>query len=613
MAEIGGLLMALPFISIFARPFFCALADRHQNHKLYLIGACFTLALGYGSLAIAPFYPKFIEQHGRLIWYLDMIGIIVGYTSFTVVFSLGDALALNAARKRGISWSLYRVWSTLSWGVGGYVAGVINETPGLPKYVPGIFLLVCSMILEIILVGFWSRRAFDMNDDHPAEPESVTDSVAVARTANTLDRKLGQDNGLASMEDSHTAPKNWSMSPFGTMSEPNARLMGALAGLVMEEVGSTLKSTLRRGKQAVGQQKRAGLSEMLEQHAANSVNSPKMIARSSVLTRQFSVQDPKKRLRSSHSKLAQSLGPASGLRLINGTSSSPPVRRSILKQTYETQAAPNSLVDKQIGEAVATRELADSGIEDDVRSVRCEAKKYEEDLQMLLLKFIVRRDRTIIKSLVSFTFFGFLMSIHASYFFLHVEEVCRQQGYEFSKVMGIMCIAQSISEIFSFLVLVRYYMPLVGRTGSLLSCAALFGARYVYYGTYFAEMSPYFALITESFHGFAYGMLYTSICNCASDCVEQLGKYLPELKSSGLIDPSLNENQLKLPLRATMQGVFSGAFDGLGYGLGALFGGVFLELLKDYNGLWQVSGGISGLNFLYILLTHSRSTSVTPA
>lgn len=707
LSEIGSLLMILPFVSIFVKPLFCALADRQQAHRWYMIGALFFTAAGYGSLAIAPFFPRFIKEHGRLVWYLDVIGVVIGYSAFGVVWSLGDALSMNSARKKGIAWGSYRVWGTVSWGVFGFLIGLINETPLLPRYVPALLVMVVAVMIEIVLWALWPQSAFDMNDPEltmPAEGDELKAMDQSEKAANGHQQQQQHMND-PSFDINETWSANKSLGgTIGGSTRLNPRLVSALAGMMMEDLGSTLKSSLRsNANRSGGSRQRTALTEVLEQHGITGGANPRVVAlaaRSPLLSRvslagaadlsqrpsddlSCAASDSQSRsgtlgrvaLRRANMVLSRmnSLGPiacdyppSAGSaknqnqsqnqnqnqtdRLDNSAqlmSSTPQVPRLNYNQKQQTQitmmttmASANSIestkrqntlltgkleeglkmqASPQLSQngngngngngSVRIKKLADALDAESLCTIEQEVEKYVDDLQMILLKLIVRRDRSIIKFLIAFTVFGFLMSVHISYFFMHVEQICRQKGQDFSQVMGALVVAQSISEILSFVLVVRYYMPRVGRVGSLLTCAVLFGVRYVYYGTYYPEMSAYNAMATETMHGLAYGIIYTLITDCACDCVEELDEYLPELIARGIVDPSISANQLKLPLRATMQGVFSGAFDGLGFGLGALFGGLFLDGFANYVLLWQVGAGISALTFVYILLAHRGSNS----
>lgn len=720
LTEIGALLMVLPFVSIVAKPLFCALADRQQAHKYYLAGSLGFMVLGYGSLAIAPFYPDFVHKHGRLVWYLDVIGIIVGFSAFGVVWSLGDALAVNAARIKGVPWGSYRVWATISWGVFGWLIGQINETPLLPKYVPAFLVLAGSLLLEIVLVLLWPKRHFDMTADEKQPAAAMSNGDQKQQQQRDVSFSGGGGGGGNTREDDFELNDAWlgNRSLSGTLSgsaRVNPRLMGAVANIVMEDIGSSIKSSLRLGQP----QKRSGLMDILEQHqltsaglsqaglqqqqqqqiystaaaaaaaataaapngaaaaspAANGGASPQALLgrhhhqHSPAITSSVLSKSPLSQattgagggvLGGSVASRAATLGRSAlhrtqlALSRMNSLSSAtghaiadelrdgplvgpPDATGSAYFGTPQKGSARQQMMvmsslasNASLSRAAAARALGFgagnsssscakespiqhangncnnlgelSTIEDSMISGEQQSgltssssssgngngsncNRSVEDLQMVLLKLIVKRDAGIFKYLIMFILFGMLFAIHTDYFFLHVELLCRQKGFDFSSVMGALVAMQSVSEVFSFMVIAPYYMPRVGRLGSLLTIGLMFAIRSAFYGTYYAQLSPYSALATEACHGVAYGMTYTLITDIATECVNQVDLYLPELIQRRIVDPQIHPNQLKLPLRATMQGVFSGAFDGLGNGIGALFAGIYLDAYS-YSSLW---------------------------
>lgn len=686
LTEIGTLLMVLPFLSIIVKPLFCALADRQQAHKYYLAGANICLLLGYGSLTIAPFFPQFIKDNGRLIWYTDIVGIVFGFSALGVLWSLGDALAVNAARRRGVPWGAYRAWATFSWGVFGYIVGLINETPALPKYTPAFFILIAACAIEIVLVLLWPNADFDMDVEGPqAVPQNEQQDAKSKPTAD--------DSHCSNREADEYGywPASTNQSLRGTLNSGSARmnprLVNAMASILAEDLGSSLKSSLKLGSGP----KRAALDDLLEQHqlkqaqqqaanqtpeplptltnqapstpaksplngiASNQNNSPA----SEASMRSVSLQRQASGLSSSFKQMGSaaqatnhggtltkamllrtqralsrmnSLSSATGHAILDldqqnqfdfespeSGGKAPQQMMMILGHQYQKPMVMSSLASNaSLSRAAAARALGFSGAnstlnnsalssaknhqqesplaldqhsqlsanEEDFKAATSTAKSIE-DLQLILLKLIVKKDPSIYKYFILFTLFGFLLFVHNAFFFLHVERLCRDQGYDFSNVMGTLIVSQSISEIFTFLVVVKFYCPRVGRIGSMITCILVFFIRYTYYGTYYQYASPYSAIFTETCHGLAYGITYTLITDVAVDCVNQVDVYLPELIQRKLVDPSINPNILKLPLRATMQGVFSGAFDGLGNGIGCLFAGIFLDKYS-FVSLWMV-------------------------
>lgn len=535
LSQVGLLLMSIPFVSIVVKPLVCALADRHQAHKYYLMGALTFMILGYGSLTVAPFFPDFIERHAQLVWQLDILGVVVGYGAFGVVFSLGDALAVNAAQVNGVSWGFYRAWAVVSWGVGGVIIGQLNDLTWLPKYTGGIFLLMAALGAEIVMLLFAPNKHFVMGGDQSGQQVAVD-----VEQPQTKEQEAAASAAAAATNQTHD---NWQDLGGNIRSFHGTLTCRKLAGVLMDDLNGSLRSSLGRLSGATdATKKRTELSAVLDQMQAKQKHRPDTI-------------------KSIRSLLVAKAGDSASMGSLKSHKN---LRLLDVKQLLAMEQQPPPPQELQ--------EVTQPSI---------------EDLQLVLLRLIVCRNATIWRYLGLFTLFGALFSVHLSYFFLHLDELCTRHGHEFSLVLGAMMLAHSVSEVVSFTLIVPYLVPRCGRMGSLLSCMVIFALRFLYYGTQLAEHSPFWALPFELSHGLAYGIIYSLITDIACDCVDQLDDYLPELVERGLIPagPKFNSNLLKLPLRATMQGIFSGAYDGLGNGLGALLGGFYLDG-HSFGSLW---------------------------
>lgn len=163
--EVGTLLMILPFIAVFTKPFFCALADRHRRYRLYFILALLLTLVGFGSYTFLPFFPDFIANHGRAAWYLLVVFTVIGYIAYGVVWSLGDAYAANVSHRTGESFGLIRLWGTVGWGVAGAIVGAVSPYLQLPEMVLGFMIFIVTHVFEIVLLSWWPHaQDFEMGD-----------------------------------------------------------------------------------------------------------------------------------------------------------------------------------------------------------------------------------------------------------------------------------------------------------------------------------------------------------------------------------------------------------------------------------------------------------------
>lgn len=151
----GVLYTILPFVALLAKPAICSVADKYAAHHHCLLLFIFTTILGYGSLAIYPFFPDLVQNHKNLVWVLYCLAALIGNTSMCIVNSLGDSLAINSCQKKDVSYGEYRLWGPVGFGIFGAIWGIANEIPNMPKYTPGILTMVAILATNSLLIAFW--------------------------------------------------------------------------------------------------------------------------------------------------------------------------------------------------------------------------------------------------------------------------------------------------------------------------------------------------------------------------------------------------------------------------------------------------------------------------
>lgn len=154
-AQHGILYTIVPFVALLAKPIVCSFADKYAAHHHCLLSFIFLTIIGYGSLAIYPFFPDLVKNHQDIVWYLYCLAAFVGNTSMCVVNSIGDSLAMNSCQRKSISYGQYRLWGPVGFGIFGAIWGIANEIPGLPMYTPGIITMVIILIINSIILAFW--------------------------------------------------------------------------------------------------------------------------------------------------------------------------------------------------------------------------------------------------------------------------------------------------------------------------------------------------------------------------------------------------------------------------------------------------------------------------
>lgn len=742
ISEIGVLLMALPFIATFAKPICCAMADRLHAHKACFMLSILIVAICYGSLTIPCFFEQFMKQNARLVWYIYVVLIIIGYSAFGVVFCLADTLSLNLSIQRGISWGYFRIWAVISWGVCGLIVGTFNETPLMPRYTPGFLVMSGCCLIELVVMTFYSNKYFQCDDDSQLAAAASDGGHGFSSKQQQHDQSNNQDSfqhpqlsqlgrsDSKSFNDSASCQYDSGTFGRGSTARLNPRLLAAIANVVVEEVGSNLKSSLRltsnpvseaggsAGAAALSKRQRTPLQELIGVEALaaaakkrdaaaaanqeqasttsttpttitlNDTNEPansnqQQVGNAAAIDMTPALSSPAKSAsNNSSSGLAgtigraalrraqlgvnrmNSLSSASGIAILDdlrhfNTNSQSNLSKAALdnstggagdnllmntlkqhhmdqqqqqqqvgqmgsfsrasgkhlapsaqsQQQHELMAAiaassppPNAIANNSQLNLSEILKQQDSG---KALSVE-EERKMGQDLQLVLLRLMLKRNKSILRYLLVFVMMGSLMYTHLTYFFMHAEQLAHQLGYDFSQIAGLYLLSHAVSEVFSFIIIAQFYMPRVGRVGSIMTAAMVCALNFVYYGFFIADYSLYWGFVTEMSHGINYGIMYSLLSDLARESVDQVETYLPELISLGLVDPRINPIYLKLPLRATMQGIFSGAFDGFGNGLGVFVSALYLEN-HSYVALWQWSCALSVALFLIHPLTECSS------
>lgn len=171
----GILYTILPFVALLAKPAISSVADRYAIHHHCLLFFILTTVLGYGSLAIYPFFSSLVQNHKDLIWILYCLAALVGNTSMCIVNSIGDSLAINSGQRKGISYGEYRLWGPVGFGIFGAIWGIANEIPSMPKYTPGIITMVIILVTNSLILAFWyDKKEFTVLNH--AEPHDETNS-----------------------------------------------------------------------------------------------------------------------------------------------------------------------------------------------------------------------------------------------------------------------------------------------------------------------------------------------------------------------------------------------------------------------------------------------------
>lgn len=153
--DLGFVFMIHP-LAMFARPLICAHADRCQSHKKTLFVSLLVNSLAYTPFIAIPYmlqYSILTQYFTPKVYFWILLGShAVGSVAFCGVRSLGDALAVNYAKKVGSSFGDYRKYGALGYGIAGFLLGNINQNWYLPDYVPAVVTNVLSLFANSLII-----------------------------------------------------------------------------------------------------------------------------------------------------------------------------------------------------------------------------------------------------------------------------------------------------------------------------------------------------------------------------------------------------------------------------------------------------------------------------
>lgn len=235
-------------------------------------------------------------------------------------------------------------------------------------------------------------------------------------------------------------------------------------------------------------------------------------------------------------------------------------------------------------------------------------KPISKKVQLQILLILARRDYRFSTYLLVFVVLG-LSQIGLTFFFLSLEEICRDGTCNFSRLTGMTQISMAAAEtvLFIYIKRVKAYLRHTDMCALAFLCAA---AKWLFYGTFWRDVDPLFCLVAESMHGINFGLFLTLVVEISHMFASQVADVIPELASRGMIDHETNPEKLKSSLSATMQAIMSSATDGVGRGIGSFLCGVIIEKYSFVT-LWLMTGILCSVAFVISLIASVRSRIVS--
>lgn len=248
--------------------------------------------------------------------------------------------------------------------------------------------------------------------------------------------------------------------------------------------------------------------------------------------------------------------------------------------------------------------------------VEKQAEKQKANLQITLLKMILKEDKRLIKYLTLYAVLGFITS-PIGFLFLSIEEASKGSSYNFSELAGCVIMSQAFVESFFFFIL-PYANKLMSRIHRVMLILILLSIRSVYYSTFYytSGASLYWAALAECAQGVTFAVYTTLNAELSLMFSNLTTSFIPRLRQLGVIgDPSAigdeqarkEEASVDTALRASLQSSFGTALEGLGYGLGCLACGLVYDSYGHIN-MWRMMAVVTLLAFaLHLLVELSQS------
>lgn len=228
--------------------------------------------------------------------------------------------------------------------------------------------------------------------------------------------------------------------------------------------------------------------------------------------------------------------------------------------------------------------------------------------QMRILAVLLRRDQRIVLYLMYFVLAGACQAT-MSFFFISLSKICQSpaSSCDFSQLAGLLQFSMAALETVLFIYIKRI-IEKIGRLNVAALAMLLSSAKFMFYGTVWPQVSPYYSLLSEGVTGVIYGINLTLMVEIGHLFASEVRYILPELLERQIITPEPDQlDRLKYSLAATMQALISSASEGVGTGCGSLIYGLLLERIS-YESLWFIIGLTCCACLLVLLLINTVDT-----
>lgn len=223
--------------------------------------------------------------------------------------------------------------------------------------------------------------------------------------------------------------------------------------------------------------------------------------------------------------------------------------------------------------------------------------------QVRILAILIRRDKRIMFYLAYFVLTG---ACHAtmSFFFISLSRICHSEGScDFSQLAGLLQFSMAAFETLLF-IYIKQIIDKIGRLNSAALAMLLSSAKFLFYGTIWSQLNPYYSLLSEGVTGVIFGINLTLMVEVGHLFSSEVEHIVPELLDRNILSPDTELDKLRYSLAATMQALVSSASEGIGTSCGSLVYGVLLERIS-YEKLWFIIGLTCSIGLIILLAVNT--------
>lgn len=229
----------------------------------------------------------------------------------------------------------------------------------------------------------------------------------------------------------------------------------------------------------------------------------------------------------------------------------------------------------------------------DVPSKKKDDKEYTNfQIQMILMKMIVKEHKSFSKYILLFITFGIVQSMLWSFQFDYFKARITKTDDEFEFISTLCMIAQSVTGEILINAVASKLIAMFGANANMSLALITQGMRCYCYSSMMPYMSSYFVFFSEALQGPSLGLYWILIVDIGSNFALMVTDYIPELKRRGIVRNAAHEVEISGCLRASMIGFMSSSMEGLGVAIGAYVGGVVSSKL-GYDIMWNMCAVIS--------------------